>query len=122
MNILETAIPIVQGLLGLIMVGAGSVKIIGVDIVKKDFKRYGYPEWFRFVTGGIEVIGGLGLLVGLLFAPILAILGGVLIVATMIGAILTHFFRVDDPLWRYVGPSIYFIAGLIVTIFSLPSF
>ncbi|WP_129116640.1 DoxX family protein [Halegenticoccus tardaugens] len=77
MSTIETAIPVVQGLLGFIMVGAGSAKIIGIDFAKKDFERYGYPEWFRFVTGGIEVIGGLGLLIGLVFAPILAVLGGI---------------------------------------------
>ena len=122
MSTIETAIPVVQGLLGLLFVGAGSAKLIGIDIAKKDFERYGYPEWFRFVTGGIEGIAGLGLLVGLVFAPILAVLGGILISATMIGAILTHLFRVDDPLWRSVGPGIYLIAGLFVTSFLLLSF
>lgn len=122
MSTIETAIPVVQGLLGLVMVVAGSAKLIGIDLAVKDFERYGYPEWFRFVTGGIEVGGGLGLLVGLVFAPILAVLGGFLISATMIGAILTHLFRVDDPLWRSVGPTIYLIAGLVVTGFRLLSF
>ncbi|WP_458208848.1 DoxX family protein [Haladaptatus sp. NG-SE-30] len=121
MSTIKTAIPVVQGLLGLIMVGAGSVKLLGVELAKKDFERYGYPEWFRFVTGGIEVSGGLGLLVGLAFAQILAVLGGILIIGTMIGAILTHLFRVDDPLWRSVGPAIYLIAGLFVTSFLLLS-
>jgi putative oxidoreductase len=115
MSTIETAIPIVQGLLGLIMVGAGSAKLLGIDLAKKDFERYGYPEWFFVVTGGIEVVGGLGLLVGLVFAPMLAVLGGMLLIATMAGAILTHLVRVDDPLWRVVGPAIYLIAGLVVT-------
>jgi putative oxidoreductase len=122
MSTIETAIPVVQGLLGLAMVGAGSGKLIGIDLSVKDFERYGYPEWFRFVTGGIETIGGLGLLVGLVFAPILAVLGGMLLIATMIGAVLTHRFRVDDPLWRSVVPAIYAIAGLFVTSFLLLSF
>ena len=122
MSTIETAIPLMQGLLGLIMLAAGIAKLIGIDLAVKDFDRYSYPEWFRFVTGGIEAIGGLGLLVGLVFAPILAVLGGLLIVATMAGAILTHLFRVDDPLWRFVGPTIYLIAGFLVTRFHLLSF
>lgn len=121
MSTIETAIPLVQGLLGLLMLAAGIVKLIGVDLAVEDFDRYGYPEWFRFVTGGIEAFGGLGLLVGLVFAPILAVLGGLLIVATMAGAILTHLVRVDDPLWRFVGPGIYLAAGLLVTRFQLLS-
>ena len=122
MTTIKTAIPLVQGLLGLIMLAAGIAKLIGINLVVEDFDRYGYPEWFRFVTGGIEAFGGLGVLVGLVFAPILAVLGGLLIVATMAGAILTHLFRVDDPLWRFVGPAIYLIAGLLVTSFRLLSF
>lgn len=119
MSTIETAIPVVQGLLGLVMLGAGSAKLIGIDIVRRDFERYGYPEWFLFVTGVIEAIGGLGLLVGLVFAPTLAVLGGLLIMATMAGAFLTHLYRVDDPGWRLVGPAIYLIAGLFVTSFWL---
>lgn len=121
MSTIETAIPLVQGFLGLVMLAAGIAKLIGVDLVVADFDRYGYPAWFRFVTGGIEAIGGLGLLAGLVFAPILAVLGGLLVVATMAGAILTHRFRVDDPLWRFVGPAVYLTAGLLVTRFHLLS-
>ncbi|WP_114579191.1 DoxX family protein [Saliphagus sp. LR7] len=122
MSTIETAIPLVQGLLGFIMLAAGSAKLLGIDLVVEDFNRYGYPGWFRFVTGVIEVCGGLGLLVGLVFAPILTVFGGLLTVATMAGAILTHLFRVDDPLWRFVGPSVYLTIGLFVTGFHLLSF
>lgn len=122
MSTIETAILVVQGLLGLVMLGAGSAKLIGIDIVLRDFERYGYPERFLFVTGVIEAIGGLGLLIGLVFAPTLAVLGGLLIMVTMAGAFLTHIYRVDDPHWRLVGPAIYLIAGFFVTSFWLFSF
>ncbi|MFC4990567.1 DoxX family protein [Saliphagus infecundisoli] len=122
MSTIETALPLMQGLLGFIMLAAGSAKLFGIDLVVEDFDRYDYPEWFRFITGVIEVFGGLGLLVGLVFAPTLAVLGGLLTVATMAGAILTHLFRVDDPLWRFVGPSVYLTIGLFVTAFHLLSF
>lgn len=122
MSTIETAIPLMQGLLGFIMLAAGSAKLLGIDLVVEDFGRYGYPEWFLIVTGVIEAFGGLGLLVGLVFAPTLAVLGGLLIIATMAGALLTHLFRVDDPLWRFVGPSIYLTVGFLVTGFHLLSF
>ena len=121
MSTIETAIPVVQGLLGLLMVAHGGVKVIGLDYSKEQFDRFRYPQWFLVVTGGIEVGGGLGLLVGLVFAPILAVLGGTLIIATMIGAILTHLFRVDDPLSQSIPAAIYLIAGLFVTSFLLLS-
>ena len=118
----ETAILVVQGLLGLIMLGSGGVKFIGLDFHKTQFADAGYPQWFLVVTGGIEVIGGGGLLAGLVFAPILAVLGGGLIIATMIGAILTHLDRLDDPLSAAVPAAVFLVIGLVVTILRLLAF
>ncbi|MFH5802219.1 DoxX family protein [Haladaptatus sp. CMAA 1911] len=122
MSTIETAILVVQGLLGLIMVASGGVKFIRTDFHTTQFEQFRYPQWFLVVTGGIEVIGGLGLLAGVVFAPILGVLGGFLIAATMIGAILTHLVRVDDPLSASIPAVVFLVAGLIVTIPRLLSF
>lgn len=119
---IETAIPLVQGLLGLLMVIAGGVKFLGLDFHTTLFDRFKYPRWFLYVTGGAEVLGGLGLLAGLVFEPIFGILGGSVIITTMIGAILTRLVRVDDPLLSSVPATILLIAGLFVTSFLLLSF
>jgi putative oxidoreductase len=122
MSTIETALVVVQGLLGFIMLASGSVKFIGTDFHTAQFDQFGYPQWFLIVTGGVEVLGGLGLLAGLVIAPILGVLGGFLIAATMIGAILTHLVRVDDPLSASVPAAVFLVAGLLVTIPRLLSF
>jgi putative oxidoreductase len=122
MSTTATALIIMQGLLGLIMVSSGGVKFLGLDFHTTQFADCGYPLWFLYVTGGIEVLGGLGLLAGLVFAPILAVLGGGVIIATMIGAVLTHLFRLDDPLSIAAPAAIFLVAGLVVTSLLLLSF
>ncbi len=79
------AVWIVSVLLGLAFVAAGTPKLLGVQQFVDNFHRYGYPDWFRLLTGAIEV--GAGLLV---FIPRTAWIGAGLLVATMIGAIYTH--------------------------------
>lgn len=122
MSTIETAILVVQGLLGLIMLASGGVKFLGLEFHTTQFDQFRYPQWFLDVTGGVEVLGGLGLLAGLVFAPMFGVLGGIVIIATMIGAILTHLVRVDDPLSAAVPAAIFLIAGLVVTSSRLPAF
>lgn len=112
----DTAILAIGGLLGALMVISGGVKIVGTEFHRTQFDQFGYPQWFIPVSGMIELVGGVGVLVGLVFAPLLAVLGGLLIVATMIGAILSHLFRADDPLSASVPATVFLVAGLVVTI------
>lgn len=115
MSTTGTAIAVLQGLLGIVMVGSGGSKLVGVDFQVEEFERYGFPGWFRLVTGSVEVFGGLGLLVGLFALPILAVLGGLLITATMAGGVLTHLLRTDDPPSASAKPGLFFLVGLAVT-------
>ncbi len=62
-----------------------SAKLAGVPEMVGVFEQIGVGQWFRYVTGAIEVIGGLALLV-----PALAAFGGLLLATTMIFAALTH--------------------------------
>jgi putative oxidoreductase len=49
------------------------------------FDHIGFGQWFRYVTGSVEIIGGL-----LLLAPRTAMVGAALLLVTMVCAILTH--------------------------------
>ncbi len=51
------------------------------------FDVIGIGQWFRYLTGGLEVIGAVMLLV-----PSLAALGAAILLPVMAGAILTHLF------------------------------
>ena len=45
------------------MIGAGAVNFVGPRSVRDSFKRWGYPAGFHRVTGGLEAIAGLLLLI-----------------------------------------------------------
>ena len=74
---------------GLAFLAAGLAKLAGVDQMVLVFGEIGFGQWFRYVTGLIEVVGAV-----LLFVPGRAIYGAGLLVCTMIGAVLTHLFLI----------------------------
>lgn len=68
---------------------AGGLKIGGASEMVTTFSAIGIGQWFRYVTGLIEVTSGL-----LLLVPSLAFFGAIALMATMVGAIATHLFVV----------------------------
>ena len=105
---------IVQGLLGFVFLGSGGSKLVGNNEMVDDFDRYRYPEWFRVATGAVEVGGALGLLLGI-FRPALTPLAGLLLGATMTGALATHA-KVKDPAANGVTPGVLLGLATFVTL------
>jgi hypothetical protein len=68
---------------------AGTLKLTGLPIEVQLFDAIGIGQWFRYVTGSLEVVGAIGLLV-----PALAPFAATLLAAVMVGAITTHLFIV----------------------------
>ena len=66
---------------------AGTLKVIGVPMMVDEFARIGLGQWFRYFTGGLELVSAV-----LLLVPSLAVFGALALAATMTGAILTHLF------------------------------
>ena len=64
---------------------AGGTKLAGAAPMVALFDAIGIGQWFRYVTGTIEVVSAV-----LLLIPGLAAFGAALLVCTMIGAIFTH--------------------------------
>ena len=75
----------VSGLLTLAFLMAGGTKLMGSEMHVENFARWGYPGWFMYVTGLVEVTAAI-----LVLIPKTRFYGAALLVATMIGAILTH--------------------------------
>ena len=80
---------IVRGLLALAFAGAGGAKLYGVPMLVEEFQHIGAGQWFRYVTGTLELLGAI-----LILVPSLAAFGAVLLICIMIGATVTHLFLI----------------------------
>jgi len=116
---MQVAAIVLEVLLGLAFLAAGGQKLAGAEGQKKDFAHLRYPGWFMYVAGLVEVIGALGVLFGI-FAPISAVLGGLLLAAQMVGAVASHV-RVKDPVRRMVPPSVLLVLAAAVVLLEYPT-
>ena len=67
----------------------GGLKLTGAPELVALFDAIGIGQWFRYVTGSIEVVSAVALLV-----PASAAFGALLLIPTMVGAVVTHLFIV----------------------------
>jgi putative oxidoreductase len=72
-------------LLALAFGAAGGAKLAGVPQMVQVFDAISVGQWLRYLTGAVEVAGVL-----LLLVPSTGFVGGLLLVATMIGGVATH--------------------------------
>lgn len=63
----------------------GSLKLIGAPAAVKEFEQIGFGQWFRFLTGTLEVTGAVGLLI-----PRFRFWAALLIASIMVGATLIN--------------------------------
>jgi putative oxidoreductase len=98
------ALWLTQVALALMFLMAGGSKLAGVPAMVSLFDAIGLGQWFRYVTGVIEVTSGIALLV-----PSAAIFGALLLIPTMLGAIVVNLFVVPAspvmPLLLLVGAT-----------------
>jgi putative oxidoreductase len=73
---------------------AGGSKLAGQAMMVQTFEAIGLGQWFRYLTGIIEVGSA-----ALLLVPSLAFYGAVALALTMVGAVITHLFVIGgNPL------------------------
>jgi putative oxidoreductase len=72
------------------------------------FSEIGFGQWFRYVTGGVECIGAL-----LLIVPRWTRAGAFLLACTMVGALLTHVFVIGT------GPQTFAVVVLLALLVAL---
>jgi len=66
---------------------AGSLKLTGNPLMVQEFGVIGLGQWFRYLTGTIEMVSAV-----LLLIPSVAAYGAAALAVTMVGAILAHLF------------------------------
>ena len=79
--------------LALVFLAAGGAKLAGAEMMVGTFQAIGLGEWFRYLTGALEVGAAI-----LLWAPGRQLLASAVLLATMVGAVLAHLF--------ILGPSL----------------
>ena len=75
----------VRILLAMAFGAAGLAKLAGVPQMVQVFDAIGFGQWFRYLTGVVEIVGAV-----LLLVPAAGFFGGLLLAATMVCAVATH--------------------------------
>ncbi len=101
---MKYAVLAVKAVLTLAFVAAGLAKLAGVDMMVATFDAVGVGQWFRYVTGVIEIAGA-----ALLWIKGREVFGAALLAVTMAGAVLAHLL--------ILGPSLVpaLVLGLLAT-------
>jgi putative oxidoreductase len=81
------ALWVVQIGLAAMFLFAGGSKLFGAPTMVALFHAIGWGQWFRYVTGAIELSAAVALLI-----PSAAVFGAMLLIPTMIGAIAANLF------------------------------
>ena len=82
---LNIALWTLQVLVALVLLAAGSGKLVGSAAMVALFDAIGIGQWFRYVTGSLEVLGAL-----LLIVPGTSAFGAALLACVLAGAVVTH--------------------------------
>lgn len=100
------ALWILQVLTSVAFLSAGFIKLSGNPLMVEEFGKIGLGQWFRYLTGAIEVASAVMLIV-----PQLIPIGALLLICTMFGAIVVHLFFIGGS---PVMPSILLLFNLII--------
>lgn len=98
---------ILQVLVALAFLGAGFAKLSGQPMMIEMFEKLGLGQWFRYLTGSIELGSAIMLLI-----PRITFVGAALLVCTMTGAVAAHLFKLGGS---PAGPLVLLmLSGLII--------
>lgn len=85
-------------LLALVFLLSGAAKLAGMEFEIRAFARWGYPMWFMYLSGAIEVAGAIGLLLPRISAAVAMVLA-----LFMTGAVGTHLIHNEWPMSLVAG-------------------
>lgn len=109
-------IKILQIILALFIGIGGIIKVLRIDFQVKHWQEYQYPMWFLTVTGVMEIVAAIAIFTGL-WNHLLAIIGSVIVIVFMLGAIYTHIIKVQQPLSTVIPSAICLIVSIYLIIF-----
>jgi putative oxidoreductase len=105
---------ILQGILAALMIMAGTGKVMGSKMHVEGFKAWKLPQWFRVLTGVIELGAAILLIVGY-WNNTAGIIGAAILIAVGIGGVITHI-RVKDSM---KDTAMIFVIGVVAFVLLL---
>jgi uncharacterized membrane protein YphA (DoxX/SURF4 family) len=93
-------------LLGLEFLAAGALKLSGNPAMVDMFNVVGLGQWFRYFTGVLEIIGGVGILIPRFSRP-----AALLLAVIMLGAVIAQLTRIHQGAWI---PAVMLFLALVV--------
>jgi putative oxidoreductase len=109
-NAKTVAIWVLTGVLAMAFLAAGGTKVVGMAPHPANFARWGFPAFVMYAVGAYEVVGAI-----LLLAPRFATAGALLLIANMVGAVMT---RVHSSELREAVPPIVLMVLLSVVAYA----
>ncbi|WLD93307.1 DoxX family protein [Alkalihalobacillus sp. AL-G] len=106
---------VLQSLLAAYFAFSGIAKVIGAKYWADIFDNLKLPQWFRSVTGFVQLIGATVLVIGYWYEGVV-VWAGIWLGITMLLACLAHL-RVKDPFGK-TAPAILFLV-LVLTLFVM---
>ncbi|OUA59713.1 DoxX family protein [Bacillus thuringiensis] len=83
-----------------------------------EFKRFGLPSFFNFLTGAFEIVGAIGMLIGIWISTV-ALWAGLLLGGTMLAAALTLIVLARDPFKKAIPALVLFVLSLGISLYHI---
>lgn len=93
---MEIFIWVLQGLLAAVFLFAGLGKFFGAAMHKANFDKWKLPQWFRTVTGIIETVASIFLILGY-WNEVYTAYGTMILIIVGMGGVFTHI-RIKDSM------------------------
>ncbi|WRU97775.1 DoxX family protein (plasmid) [Bacillus sp. JZ8] len=110
-------ITFMQVILAVFILIGGVIKLFRIPFQVEHWQQYQYPLWFMSVIGLIELIGAIGMIVGI-WNQYLVLGSGLLFIILMIGAIHAHTSRAHQNIVTVIPATICLLLSLVVIIWN----
>ncbi|MGP4079450.1 DoxX family protein [Pseudalkalibacillus sp. R45] len=110
---MATVLIILQSILVSVFALVGFQKVLGTQEQIRAFNHLNLPQWLRVLTGWMQLLGVIGLIIGYMI-PEFIFISGIWFGIIMVAAVIFHL-RVNDPITKAV-PALMFASMAIIMI------
>jgi len=104
---------VLQGILAALFLSVGVQKVLGHQQQVDIFENLKLPQWFRVVTGWVELVGVVGLIIGF-WLQWVVVIAGLWFGITMLVGMIAHI-RVKDPLSKSTPAFVLLVISIILS-------